>query len=348
MNSMVNNARCYNRNCEKDCPGLPPCKMQPQTKLLTCEPDGTTTTREQPWIRPQSPTQSKSLFAFNDNGVSKKSGGEIDMKSRDAAASTRPTRTCADRSSTCFKPPSCECPEVEDDPCELVMARLKNEDPDPVCCNNARFAMNPCAASYKKKELKETVEPFKSMWNYPKECCRNPCPEMLPRFDEMHWCPTDKLKREYQQTWIECPFMPKRKRKVCAFQDLGLPPICRRERKKPPPATAHPYDSLKMKAVCGIGSDLKCQRIQMPCCRPCRIPPRCTSTRQIQPCQKFCCPYPAYSECSRAKIKPLRQVECKCLQESSMCEVYDYLRRKLLYALGPPIPAWPPKLIGAR
>ncbi|XP_013100914.1 uncharacterized protein LOC106082746 [Stomoxys calcitrans] len=218
--------------------------------------------------------------------------------------------------------------------------------PQFTCCDYDRLKRDPC---FQKRELCEKkdlkldrhVLPLKSVWEYPAECCGNPCPEMLPRFDTLYYCATDKKKREYQQTWVECPPVAIRKRKMCQVDPDELPPLCKRS-KTEANRTACPLDGDKLKALCCMDQMKKCPRFKMPHCRSARSPPSCKNPRAPGDCQKRCCPYPAFSECCRpcAKTKP---TECNCLEKRMKCEMYGQLRRKLMYDLPPPLPAWPPR-----
>ncbi|XP_005178806.1 uncharacterized protein LOC101900780 [Musca domestica] len=220
------------------------------------------------------------------------------------------------------------------------------------CCNSERLQKDPC---YKRRELCEKkdfklhnqVLPLKSVWEYTAECCGNPCPEMLPRFDRLYYCASDKNAREYQQTWVECPPVQIRKRKVCCYDSSELPPLCKRA-KKECAQTACAFDSAKLKALCCLDAAKKCPRLKMPCCRTSRQPPLCKNPRGPTDCHKTCCPYPSFSECCRPCPQPRRPTECSCLEKRTKCEMYEQLRRKLMYDLPPPLPAWSPRLIGPR
>ncbi|XP_075165844.1 uncharacterized protein LOC142238163 [Haematobia irritans] len=226
------------------------------------------------------------------------------------------------------------------------------KNPDIMCCDNERLKRDPC---YERRELCEKkdlkldrhVLPLKSVWEYPAECCGNPCPELLPRFDTLYYCATDKEKREYQQTWVECPPLQIRKRKICCYDREELPPLCKRP-KAECNRTACPLDAGKLKALCCLDQMNKCPRFKLPCCRTARSPPSCKNPPSPSDCKKRCCPYPSFSECCRPCPKPKRPTECLCLATRTKCEMYAELRRKLKYGLPPPVPAWPPKMLGPR
>lgn len=253
----------------------------------------------------------------------------------------------------CEEPP---CRPLE--PCcpiDFTGCRVYQEDPckiKPDCCGNERLARDPCnckgARIWKKPVLKlQKMQPFlKSVWEYPADCCGNPCPELLPRFDTMYYEPTDKAKRQYQQTWVECPKVLIRKRRICCYDSTELPPICRRK-KVDCPISACAFDSKKLAILCSAGLNKRCPTIKSVCCLRGRYPPRCHKIRNPKDCKKRCCPYPAYSECCCPCPNPQKETECICTRLHS-CLIYRGLKRKLTYDLPPPLPAWPPKMIPAR
>lgn len=244
-------------------------------------------------------------------------------------------------------------PKCLNSPRDLTKSMPKGQDNSQAsCCDNERLTRDPCyqrRVLLEKKDLKlnRQVLPLKSVWEYPAECCGNPCPELLPRFDSLYYSTSDKEKRQYQQTWVECPEIKIRKRKVCCYDPSELPPICKRP-KAECPQTACAMDNAKLKALCCLNQTKACARVKMPCCRVSRMPPSCKNPRGPTDCQKKCCPYPAFSECCRPCPKPRRPVECQCLKTRTKCEMFMQLRRKLAYDLPPPVPSWPPKMIGPR
>lgn len=258
------------------------------------------------------------------------------------------------------RPPQCppkkqppDCKDIDTSDCNMV-AKLDVGD----CCECPSYH-HKCATSFNKQELKKNNPPFKSMWNYPEECCEKPCPDLLPRFDEMYWCPTDKYTRNYQQTWIECPGCncPKKPKKFCVDVN-ALPPICRRDVRSRP-NTASQMDNKKFQMACSAKPiEIKpattcapqaptpkadrCSRVKNLCCEEGRIPPDCHKYTKRADCTKYCCPYPAYSECCKMIRCPPRPVECRCLAKPMQCEVLAFLRRKENFKLPPKLPAWPP------
>ncbi|KAI8123746.1 hypothetical protein FF38_08749 [Lucilia cuprina] len=237
--------------------------------------------------------------------------------------------------------------------CPAVKEILCKEKPE--CCGSKRLTQDPCNCKgareqFNKKEVKleRRIQPQTAVWEYPAECCGNPCPDLLPRFDSLYYSPTDKAKRQYQQTWVECPPVQIRKRRICCYDSTELPPICRRK-KEECPITACEFDSRKMKALCSSGTNTKCARIQMPCCIRGRYPPTCSiAARTSTNCKKKCCPYPSFSECCYRCPPPKRKTECQCTALQPNCVVFRHLKRKMIYDLPPPLPAWPPKMQGPR
>lgn len=246
------------------------------------------------------------------------------------------------------KEPSCplafeKCPPAKQIP------QLKSD-----CCASERLASNPCNFQGArdqgiKKDIKlvNRMETQTGTWEYPAECCGNPCPDLAPSFDSLYYIPSDKAKREYQQTWVECPALQLSKRKVCCYDPTELPPICRRK-KSECPLSACEFDSRKMKALCSLSSKSKCAYIPAPCCIRGRYPPTCRISKTQGNCQRKCCPYPSFSECCHPCFGAKKRNECDCSAVQSNCVIYRYLKRKLIYDIPPPLPAWPPRMQGPR
>ncbi|XP_011180823.1 uncharacterized protein LOC105211184 [Zeugodacus cucurbitae] len=69
---------------------------------------------------------------------------------------------------------------------------------------------DPKCAEDKLKEKKDKDEcdkkdkPKTSMW-LNRKCYLGSCQDALPRFDDLYYKPSDKVKRQYTRTWNECP-----------------------------------------------------------------------------------------------------------------------------------------------
>ncbi|XP_055844057.1 uncharacterized protein LOC129910637 [Episyrphus balteatus] len=192
-------------------------------------------------------------------------------------------------------------------------------------CDDNKHEMPPRKAPKK--------EEFKSMWENPKcEPSAATCPQI--GFDALYYKPSDKAKREYQQTWIECPARLVKPVITCEFPKDQYPPLERRARKERPD-TAKCMDTSKLElAPCSRQKDLKqnknCVKIKLPGCRGVRSDIRCKLVREPANCQIVRSPYPSYSECTHPKIKPKRVGECECMKIRSMCEVWTVLRQKAI------------------
>ncbi|XP_017464341.1 PREDICTED: uncharacterized protein LOC108357782 [Rhagoletis zephyria] len=197
------------------------------------------------------------------------------------------------------------------------------------CANRGVSSRAQCAQNVsksKKEEEKKDNDKPKSMWFNP-ECCLDPCPDLLPRYDELYYKPSDKLKRKYTQTWVECPRVRVAPKKICCYKKVIPPPFKRRVFKrrtaadecKPRPTDLMPCKTQKMRG--------KCPTVMLPGCSSARIPPKCKRSTQKANCRKMCTPYPSFSECSK-KLRPMQAVECHCLDIPSRCEVWEQLRRR--------------------
>lgn len=168
---------------------------------------------------------------------------------------------------------------------------------------------------------------FKSMWENP-DCCKNPCPDMQVRFDEIYYKTSDKAKRTYYQTWVECPKKKIVKKPVCDYKNFIYPKHKKRTRKGRPKTACSTSDDSKILMKCTKKTNSKCVKITLPGCRGVRDPPKCKKVTSPADCRKICTPYPSFSECKKPKPKPKRRVECNCLRILSMCDVWAELRRR--------------------
>ncbi|CAD7012671.1 unnamed protein product [Ceratitis capitata] len=173
------------------------------------------------------------------------------------------------------------------------------------------------------KEKKDRDECHKeervSMWLNP-ECCLDVCKDVLPRFDDLYYKPSDKAKRKYTRTWNECPELRIAPRKICCFENISLPPMEKRKKSsQPKTACAVPVHEEKS---CSLVANKRCVKIRLPGCNTVRDPPKCFVIKPPANCRKICTPYPAFSECMRPKPKPRRPAECNCLIVAPLCAVH--------------------------
>ncbi|XP_011191219.1 uncharacterized protein LOC105217756 [Zeugodacus cucurbitae] len=175
--------------------------------------------------------------------------------------------------------------------------------------------------------LKKSMKKPKTMWFNP-ECCLDPCPDIQPRFDDLYYKASDKAKRKYTQTWVECPKMRIARKKICCADNIIPPTFQRRSHKrktaeeecKPQPTNLLPCKSYPKR---------KCPRFILPGCKPARDPAKCGKPRPKTDCKKICTPYPSFSECTRKRKGPPRPIECHCLDIPMMCEVWIEFRRTI-------------------
>ncbi|XP_017144078.1 uncharacterized protein LOC108156861 [Drosophila miranda] len=171
-------------------------------------------------------------------------------------------------------------------------------------------------APHKKKKPKK----FKSMWLNPFcEEGKSYCP-FNPRFDDIYYVESDKAKRRYWQTWVSCPPLKIKKKKICCFAQAKGPPIKRRKHRKPKTACGPP--------PCPEEGD--CPKVKRRCHKKGRIPPDCTRYPVPSDCRKPLTPYPSFSECRRLKPGALPLSECACYRRPMMCEMWAEFRLRAL------------------
>lgn len=187
----------------------------------------------------------------------------------------------------------------------------------------------------KDKELKLADKVFTTK-PFP-ECCGNICRDMPIRFDELYYKMSNKRTRKYPQTWATTPEL---RIELCEI----YPPLCRadpiprrmrRPRKKP--ASQHRADY-------SAGDLMPCDLMPKPLsnlvvCEVNKKPKKCGRnalfTRSPKG-KKQPTPYPCFSECKRVRPRPLRPIECKCLDKPAMCEAWERFRTQLTFLKGIP------------
>ncbi|XP_037949944.1 uncharacterized protein LOC119680968 [Teleopsis dalmanni] len=168
----------------------------------------------------------------------------------------------------------------------------------------------------KSKKSKKEEEKTESVWQHPNlECCVEKCPDMLPRFDELYFTESDKSKRKYFQTWVECPTPLKKPKVICNYERAKLPPMQKRKK-------SDCLDTARKQSDgCSTAGPEKCPRIRLCGCRGARIPPVCKTWPTPKNCKKRCAPFPSFSECMKDPFSKPRPVECNCLRKIALCEL---------------------------
>ncbi|XP_020800581.1 uncharacterized protein LOC110177937 [Drosophila serrata] len=210
----------------------------------------------------------------------------------------------------------------------VISGRLYATDhnPPPKCSDSAEGGkscgkLQECGdLRYEKKEPPKGEFQFHHLVKQPPECCEDPCQERSPKFDDCYYKISDKAKRVYQVTWVECPPIQIKPKKICCFKNAKHPPIQRRKRKDFVAAAECPKE-------CTNVPDGPCPKIKMPGCRPVGTT-SCYIVRRKTDCTKVKTPYPAFSECSRGRIRPPKRIECNCLAIPSLCEILAEQQRQ--------------------
>ncbi|XP_016957437.1 uncharacterized protein LOC108029583 [Drosophila biarmipes] len=236
-----------------------------------------------------------------------------------------------------FPDPSClpvdpRCHHVPGDRCigaKEVLARElprekyldQYEGTEGRCCVLRSADKDPCAVMKRPKVPKAVKEPFRSMWEPPCLADEQPfCKDKLPRFDAIHYHPSKKC-RCYQRTWVECPPVKQRLKKVCCLDGIHPPEVLYRVKDPCPNVCGMPYRSLRR--LCEVGDlerdpESKCSKLFWPCCKPARCDPRCRKPNTFSICTKLRAPYPSFSE-MRGWTRPRRKIECQCLNPVPQC-----------------------------
>lgn len=194
-------------------------------------------------------------------------------------------------------------------------AKIKKPKPSPCGDPESMLRKKP-----KVNEKKQPKEP--SIWLNPFCDEDEPHCPFNPRFDDIYYVESDKAKRKYWQTWVACPPLAIKPKKICCFKDVKAAPLRRRTTPKPKTACPQPPTCDKM--------PLDCPRFKRRCHRAGRIPPDCTKIRRPLNCSKPLTPYPAFSECTRIKPGALPLSECICWQKPMLCEAWAEWRRRSL------------------
>uniref|UniRef100_W8BNU4 Uncharacterized protein n=1 Tax=Ceratitis capitata TaxID=7213 RepID=W8BNU4_CERCA len=147
------------------------------------------------------------------------------------------------------------------------------------------------------------------------ECCPNPCFDAHPRFDDLHYAPSEK-NRPYQQTWCEFGNLRIVERPRCCYEEFDIPMPKRRKRGK----TGPHVDMCAIARQCPNVSP-RCSKIVWPGCQTRKCEFSCKYYPPPKDCLKVCTPYPSFTECDRDLPKPLHPIECDCLKIIGFCPI---------------------------
>ncbi|EDW00800.1 GH20820 [Drosophila grimshawi] len=215
----------------------------------------------------------------------------------------------------------------------LDLERQKREKlTEPPCCVQRASSCTPCAHAWpkrnaKEKELDSLIKPFRSMWAHSSIPHNHPsCPDLYPRFDAMFYTPSNKS-RSLQRTWVECPKVQERLKKVCC-PDKIIPPEVQRRVKKRCPQAACAFDYVRMRKLCAHKSNDKCRKLFWPCCKPERCELGCRIHRAPSACKRLRAPCPCFSE-RRPSHRVRRQKECR--EILNFCQMFALHNRREMF-----------------
>ncbi|XP_043640547.1 uncharacterized protein LOC122611485 [Drosophila teissieri] len=205
-------------------------------------------------------------------------------------------------------------------------AFAKDHNPSPKCSNDSGKGCGNFTACgdprYAKKPApkKEDSFQFHHLVKSPPECCIDPCAERFPPYDQCYYKISDKATRKYQVTWVECPPIQIKPKKICCYEAGARPPIPRRKRKAFVVSADCPTN-----VECPTEEGL-CPRIKMPGCKAVDNV-SCHVVRRKTDCVKVKAPYPSFSECTHPPLRKPRAIECNCLDVPSSCDLIRELKR---------------------
>ncbi|XP_002063721.2 uncharacterized protein LOC6640780 [Drosophila willistoni] len=219
-------------------------------------------------------------------------------------------------------------------PADRYLDQMQREGPGKCCVYRPTHRL-PCPDKYRPREKEKPPKPpFRSMWQPPCHPHEQPhCTDLLPRFDDIYYKPSEKC-RCYQRTWIECPNIRLRMKKVCCLDGIEPPEVLYRYKARCPKVACE-LDYERMRRICQHIRDpeCRCEKTHWPCCKAARCPPRCVQTKHPSNCRKLRAPHPSFSEIKKRWERPKRLKECHCRQHISQCEAIAYKRRRELMGL---------------
>ncbi|XP_017091644.2 uncharacterized protein [Drosophila bipectinata] len=181
----------------------------------------------------------------------------------------------------------------------------------------------PCGRPESEPKIKRVTQPkLKSMWLNPFCDPEDTYCPFNPRFDDIYYVESDKAKRKYWQTWVACPPINIKPKKICCYAQAKPAPVKRRKRQARP-ATACPQP-------CPEHQEGSCPKIPRRCHKEGRTPSICNKNRAPADCVKPLTPYPSFSECKRSKLAAAPPQECNCTAVPMLCEVWAMYRKRAL------------------
>ncbi|EDW83403.1 uncharacterized protein Dwil_GK19110 [Drosophila willistoni] len=192
---------------------------------------------------------------------------------------------------------------------------------EPSTCGKVSFICGKPEMMGKKPEPSKVKAQFKSMWLNPFCDEEEPHCPYNPRFDDIYYVESDKAARRYWQTWVSCPPLQIKPKKICCNVKSEQPPLRRRKHGKPKTACAQPEP-------CPDRSFIDCPRFKRKCHKAGRIPPSCFRSRGPSHCAKPLTPYPSFSECRRLKPEAPPLSECICWRKPMLCEAWVEFRKR--------------------
>lgn len=110
--------------------------------------------------------------------------------------------------------------------------KSKEHNPSPTCqskgAGQKKKSDTDCVDDHPKPRRREDIAetfPFYHLIKFKDECCGSDCIDKdFPSFDKCLYKESDKNKRKYQVTWVECPPLQIKPKKICCSAEVQHPP----------------------------------------------------------------------------------------------------------------------------
>lgn len=206
--------------------------------------------------------------------------------------------------------------------CKASRQHVESMDHEQLLSCHAPLPHRPPSPRPLKKKIMKERPFFRSMWETVGR--EQPyCKHMLPRFDELYYKPSDKF-RAFQRTWVECPTITQRLKKICCLDDIRPPEVMKRV-KNPRPVYCT-FDYSRMRHICGKAMPHEVERSKQtrePCCKA------CPEFRLRHKKRKACTRMHTPGKCLSARIHKMPTYKGYPVPKPLMCDLVRYTKRSM-------------------